>query len=165
MFPLIAGLHLHADRGTRNNDQPDRRNPGQVLEAMRRTRGGVRQLARALQDNAKGHHVLLVDENGRPELDGARAKIARDSDLRVRFPHGSKTARPAGPTNTPAKKLAVKVADLSEIVGKLTEARSPMADSWSPTDAPRPVPGRRRIGSGVGRHSWPAVAWSSCGVA
>lgn len=122
MFPLIAGLHLHADRGTANNDQPDRRNPGQVLEAMRHTRGGVRQLARALRDNAAGHRVVLVDENGHPELDGARAKMVRDSDLRARFPHGSKTARPVGPADTPAKKLAVKIADLSEMVGKLTEA-------------------------------------------
>lgn len=122
MFPLITGLHLHADRGTANNDQPDRRNPGQVLDAMRRTAGGVRQLVQALQDNAAGQRVLLVDDNGRPELDGVRAKIARDADLRLRFPHGSKTVRPAGPTDTPAKKLAVKVADLSEVIGKLAEA-------------------------------------------
>jgi hypothetical protein len=127
MFPLITGLHLHADRGTANNDQPDRRNPGQVLDAMRRSPGGIRQLTRALQDNITGSRVLLVDEAGRPELDGARAKIARDSDLRTRFPHGSKTARPTGPVDTPAKKLAVSVADFSEIVGKLTEALTEIA--------------------------------------
>jgi hypothetical protein len=122
MFPLITGLHLHADRGTANNDQPDRRNPGQVLDAMRRTPGGVRQLTRALRDNAAGHRVLLVDENGQPELDGTRTKIVRDKDLRVRFPHGSKAPRPTGPADTPAKVLKGKIADLSEAIGKLTEA-------------------------------------------
>lgn len=122
MFPLITGLYLHADRGTANNDQPDRRHPGQVLDAMRRTAAGVRQLARALRDHAAGHRLLLVDENGLPEIEGAHTKVVRDGDLRARFPHGSKTARPAGPADTPTKKLAVKIADLSEIVGKLTVA-------------------------------------------
>jgi hypothetical protein len=122
MFPLITGLHLHADRGTANNDQPDRRNPGQVLDAMRRTPGGVHQLARALRDNAAGHRVLLVDENGQPELDGTRTRIVLDKDLRARFPHGSKAPRPTGPADTSAKKLKGKIADLSEAIGKLTEA-------------------------------------------
>jgi hypothetical protein len=122
MFPLITGLHLHADRGTANNDQPDRRNPGQVLDAMRRTEGGVRQLARALRDNAAGHRVLLVDENGQPELDGTRTKIVKDKGLRARFPHGFKAPRPTRPADTQAKVLKGKIADLSEAVGKLTEA-------------------------------------------
>ncbi len=127
MFPLITGLHLHADRGTANNDQPDRRMPGQVLDAMRRTPGGVRQLARALRDGAAGNKVVLVDDQGRPELEGTRAKIARDADLRQRFPHGSKTVRPTGPADTPAKRLQGKIADLSEVVGKLTEALDAVA--------------------------------------
>ncbi len=121
-FPLITGLHLHADRGTANNDQPDRRNPGQVLEAMRRSPHGVRQLARALRDGAVGNRVVLVDESGHPEVEGTRAIIVADAELRARFPHGSKTVRPTGPVDSPAKRLQVAVADLSETVGKLTEA-------------------------------------------
>ncbi len=73
---------------------------------------------------------------GRPELDGTRARIARDIDLRARFPHGSKTARPSGPADTPTKKLAVKVADLSEIVGKLTEALNVVASVRSDRGGP-----------------------------
>ncbi len=127
MFPLITGLHLHADKGTANNPSPDRRNPGQVLDAMRRTPGGVRQLARALRDAAAGQKVILVDEKGQPVLEGNKAKVARDQDLRERFPHGSKVARPTGPADTPAKSLAAKVSDLSEVVGKLTEALNEVA--------------------------------------
>jgi hypothetical protein len=127
MFPLITGLHLHADRGTANNLQPDRRNPGQVLDAMRRTPAGVRQLARALRDSAAGQKVILVNEHGHPVLEGNKVKVARDQDLRDRFPHGSKVARPTGPTDTPAKKLTQKVADLSEAVGNLSEALEEVA--------------------------------------
>lgn len=121
MYPLITGLHLHADRGTANNDQPDRRGPGQVLEAMRHTARGVRQLSRALRDHATGDPVTLVDNDGHPVIEGNRAKVARDIDLRDLYPHGSRTTRPNGPADTPGKKLAVKVADLSDSIGKLTE--------------------------------------------
>lgn len=127
MFPLITGLHLHADRGTANNDQPDRRNPGQVLDAMRRTPGGVRQLARALRDGAAGNRVVMVDDKGQTELEGARTKVASDAELRRRFPHGAKTPRPSGAVDTPAKQLAAKVADLSEVVGKLPESLDAVA--------------------------------------
>jgi hypothetical protein len=122
MYPLITGLHLHADRGTANNDQPDRRLPGQVVEAMRHTEHGVRQLARALRDHAAGNPVALVDEAGQPEIEGTRVKTARDVELRSLFPQGSRTTRPPGPADTPHKKLEGRVADLSETFGKLVEA-------------------------------------------
>lgn len=39
-YPLVVSGRLAADRGTANNTQPDRRNPGEVIDAMRRTMAG-----------------------------------------------------------------------------------------------------------------------------
>ena len=47
-YPLVVSGRLNADRGSSRNDQPDRRTPGEVLDAMRRSLHGVRQLGQAL---------------------------------------------------------------------------------------------------------------------
>ena len=49
-YPLVVSGRLAADRGSANNNQPDRRNPGEVLDTMRRSIQGVYQLAQSLQD-------------------------------------------------------------------------------------------------------------------
>src|SRR5258708_6226073 len=48
-FPLVVSGRLNADRGSANNDQPDRRTPGEVLDAMRQTVQGIHQLGQALR--------------------------------------------------------------------------------------------------------------------
>ena len=49
-YPLVVSGRLNADRGSSGNQQPDRRTPGEVLDAMRRSLHGVRQLGQALKD-------------------------------------------------------------------------------------------------------------------
>jgi hypothetical protein len=114
MYPLVTGLHLHADRGTQNNDQPDRRNPGGVLDTMRRSPHGVRQLAQAARDGHAKQRVHAVDETGAlvTEGDGGRVKVVTDRDLRITFPAPGKPTKTAGPADSPHKRLANAVSDL-----------------------------------------------------
>ena len=87
-YPLVVSGRLNADRGTANNDQPDRRTPGEVLDAMRRSPHGVRQLGQALQDFAAGVPIKAVEENGKVKqwADGSGDQTVNDILLRTEFP-------------------------------------------------------------------------------
>ncbi|MGA2270124.1 MAG: hypothetical protein ABSH44_16765 [Bryobacteraceae bacterium] len=101
-YPLIVSGRLAADRGSLNNAQPDRRNPGEVLDAMRRTIQGVYQLAQALQDFAANRPLRAVDEEGgiRTLPNGAGEVMINDVYLRGEFPPPGK-ARAPRPGDTP----------------------------------------------------------------
>jgi hypothetical protein len=43
-YSLVVSGRLNADRGSAGNEQPDRRTPGEVLDAMRRSIHGIHQL-------------------------------------------------------------------------------------------------------------------------
>ena len=79
---MVSG-GINADRGTANNDQPDRRNPGEVLDAMRRTVQGVHQLAQALKDFTAGKLIRAVDDKGeiKKKADGSSDLIVNDPYL------------------------------------------------------------------------------------
>jgi hypothetical protein len=87
-YPLVVSGRLNADRGTANNDQPDRRTPGEVLDAMRRSPHGVRQLGQALQDFAAGVPIKAVEEDGKVKqwADGSGDQTVNDILLRTEFP-------------------------------------------------------------------------------
>ena len=51
-YPLVVSRQLFPDRGTKNNDQFDRRQPGKVIERMRGSGWGIYQLVQALTDHA-----------------------------------------------------------------------------------------------------------------
>jgi len=102
-YPLVVSGRLNADRGSAGNEQPDRRTPGEVLDAMRRTMQGVHQLAQALRDFAEGAPTIrAVDENGqvRRMADGAAEQSINDIYLRTEFPPPGK-AKAARPGDTP----------------------------------------------------------------
>src|SRR5262249_32594626 len=63
-YPLVVSGRLNADRGSSGNEQPDRRTPGEVLDAMRRSLHGVRQLGQALEDFEQSRPLRAVDEDG-----------------------------------------------------------------------------------------------------
>ena len=63
-YPLVVSGRLNADRGSSGNEQPDRRTPGEVLDAMRRSLHGVRQLGKALDDFRQAEPLRAVDEAG-----------------------------------------------------------------------------------------------------
>ncbi|WP_202633009.1 hypothetical protein [Bradyrhizobium sp. LCT2] len=101
-YPLVVSGRLNADRGSSGNDQPDRRTPGEVLDAMRRSLHGVRQLGQALQDFEQSQPPRAVDEDGRVKRtsDGSSDQTLSDIYLRNEFPPPGK-AKAARPGNTP----------------------------------------------------------------
>jgi hypothetical protein len=101
-FPLVVSGRLMADRGTFGNEQPDRRNPGEVLDTMRQTPQGVPQLGQALHDFAAERPILAVDEDGhvKSNEDGSGDLAVNDIYLRAEFPPPGK-GRTNRPENTP----------------------------------------------------------------
>lgn len=79
-YPLVIQGRLNADRGTANNEQPDRRLPGEILDVMRRTVRGVRQLEQSLVDFQVNRHIRAVDEAGvvKSLSDGAGEQVVTD---------------------------------------------------------------------------------------
>jgi hypothetical protein len=104
-YPLIVSGRLNADRGTANNDQPDRRTPGEVLDAMRRSLHGVHQLGQALNDFAGEIPIRAVDEDGQIKRlgDGSADQGVSDIILRGEFPPPGRT-KAARPGETPTDK-------------------------------------------------------------
>ena len=122
-YPLVVTGGISADRRTTNNSQPDRRTPGEVLDAMRRTVHGVHQLAQGLRDFTAGQHMRAVDEDGpiKKRSDGNGDQIVSDAYLRQEFPPpGKARARSGG--STPTEQLKDRVFDLSEAMGELEKA-------------------------------------------
>jgi hypothetical protein len=101
-YPLVVSGRLAADRGTANNAQPDRRNPGEVIDAMRRTIQGVHQLTQSLNDFTSNKSLRAVDENGNIKTlsDGHGELMINDIYLRGEFPPPGK-ARAPRPGATP----------------------------------------------------------------
>jgi hypothetical protein len=95
-YPLVVSGRLNADRGSANNDQPDRRTPGEVLDEMRRSIQGVHQLGQALRDFADERPARAVDEDGqvRRLADGSDELTINDVYLRTEFPPPGKAKAP-----------------------------------------------------------------------
>lgn len=104
-YAFIVDGRLTGDRGTRNNDQPDRRHPGEVIDLMRTTPRGIYQLRQALADFNAGHRIRMVDEAGRVFRNAeGRDVLAGDADLRrVFYPPGE------GPVPVPVPKTPAEI--------------------------------------------------------
>ena len=101
-YPLVVSGRLNADRGTSGNDQPDRRTPGEVLDALRRSEQGVHQLSQALLDFECNAPIRAVDETGRIKrlADNSADQTVSDVYLRNEFPPPGK-AKAMRPGDTP----------------------------------------------------------------
>ncbi|MBF6568065.1 MAG: hypothetical protein IVW54_04215 [Candidatus Binataceae bacterium] len=121
-YALVVSGRLNADRGSRSNEQPDRRTPGEVLDAMRRNVQGTYQLSQALDDFAAELPLRAVDENGqvKKQADGIDQKI-NDVYLRGEFPAAGK-ARSARPGNTPLELHQNRLSDFSLAIDRLQQA-------------------------------------------
>jgi len=100
-YPLVVSARLNADRCSQGNQQPDRRHPGEVLDAMRRGLHGIHQLGQALRDFQSGPQIRAVDEDGQVKklADGSTDQMVNDVYLRGEFPApGKAKARRAGCT-------------------------------------------------------------------
>jgi hypothetical protein len=123
-YPLIASLRLHADRGTTDNDQPDRRTPGLVIDAMLRQPAGLRQLHCALIDYPAGQLIRVVDENGNVVRtnDGAQERHVTDAYLRTEFPPAGSIKAPRS-DRTAGEKLQAALAKVSAVVNDIEKAQ------------------------------------------
>jgi hypothetical protein len=122
-YPLVVSGGLNADRGSLNNDQPDRRTPAEVLDAMRQSIQGVRQLAQSLRDYLADETIRAVDENGmvKKRPDGSGDVQVNDIYLRQEFPPAGK-ARARRPGTTPAEVLENRLADFANAIDALATA-------------------------------------------
>jgi hypothetical protein len=122
-YPLVVSGRLAADRGSANNAQPDRRNPGEVLDAMRRTMLGVHQLAQALNDFAEKIPLRAVDERGQIKTlaDGAGELMINDVYLRGEFPPPGKPSAPR-PGDTADDRYHNRIGDFTTAMEHLDQA-------------------------------------------
>jgi hypothetical protein len=122
-YPLIVAGALNADRGSKGNDQSDRRTPGEVLNVMRRKIQGVRQLAQALRDYAAGQPVRAVNEEGEvlPRADGSGDQLVSDVYLREQYPPSGKARAKTG-GSTPSDILRDRVVDFTNAMSQLETA-------------------------------------------
>jgi hypothetical protein len=122
-YPLVVSGRLTADRGSMGNEQPDRRRPGEVLDAMRRTVQGVHQLGQALVDFADGQPIRAVDEEGRAKNrdDNSGPIMINDVYLRAEFPPPGKV-KTSVPGDTPLDRYRNGLATLSDTFAKVEQA-------------------------------------------
>jgi len=127
-YPLIVSGKLNADRGTNNNEQPDRRTPGEVLDAMRQTPQGVYQLAQALDDFAGKRQIRAVNDNGQVKFlsDGSGEQMVNDIYLREEYPPAGKV-RAKRPGDTPTDHYDNRLTELSTAVDNLVTAFDALA--------------------------------------
>jgi hypothetical protein len=95
-YALIVDRDLHSDRGTAGNKQPDRRSPGLVVERMRGSVQGLRQLGQAVTDVASGRKPRAVDATGNvlTTEDGTEQTVS-DVWLRTTYHRGGSVPAPA----------------------------------------------------------------------
>ncbi len=118
-YPLIVSGRLNADRGS-TGDQPDRRTPGEVLDVMRQTPQGIRQLAQALTDFAAGRAIRAVGEDGEIKQlsDKSGEQMVTDNFLRAEYPPAGK-ARGSRPGDTPTDHFNNRVSELAHAIEHL----------------------------------------------
>ncbi len=128
MYPLIASLSLWGDRGTTNSNQPDRRTPGQVIDAIAE-RQGIHQLHQALTDYTMGAKVIrAVDGNGvlmRTEDDSQDRRV---SDLYLGSVHSRRQSGPTERRQDTEQRMQVALADLQGVIERLRITRGLLID-------------------------------------
>jgi predicted RNase H-like HicB family nuclease len=122
-YPLVVSGRLNADRGSNSNEQPDRRTPGEVLDAMRHTTQGVLQLVQALRDFAANQPIRAVDETGQVKRlsDNSGEQVISDVYLRGEYPPKGK-ARAHRPGDTPGECYQNRLGEFSQAIERLKQA-------------------------------------------
>ncbi len=122
-YPLIVSRQLFPDRGTQHSDQPDRRAPSGVVERMRTSEWGVRQLGQALEDHAADHTIRAVASNGEPIVldDGEGEQSVTDNWLRRTFPPPGRPVAPPAP-ETAHEKFLEAMARMGEAMDAIDRA-------------------------------------------
>ncbi len=127
-YPLIVSRQLFSDRGTKDNNQVDRRKPGLVIDRMRTNPWGVRQLSQALADHAAGRKVRAVAHDGSPIplAEGPGDQAVSDNWLRRTFPPPGTPVAPAAP-ETAHERLMEALSHFGQAMEALTKAARDLA--------------------------------------
>lgn len=122
-YPLVVSRQLFPDRGTKNNDQVDRRQPGTVIDRMRVNAQGIHQLGQALVDHAARRPIRAVSADGQvtPLEDGSGDQVVTDNWLRASFPPPGRQVSPAA-QNTAHEKFMAAQAEVGECFEALHRA-------------------------------------------
>ena len=122
-YPLVVSRQLFPDRGSLNNEQPDRRVPSGVIERMRTSAWGVRQLGQAIVDHAAEKPIRAVSADGSPLVfeDGGGDQVVTDNWLRRTFPPPGRPVAPAAP-ETAHEKYLDAMAKLGEAMDRVSRA-------------------------------------------
>lgn len=122
-YPLVVTRQLFPDRGTKNNDQVDRRQPGTVIDRMRVNVQGIHQLGQALVDHAARRPIRAVSADGQvmPLEDGHGDQVVTDNWLRGSFPPPGRQVSPAA-QNTAHEKFMAAQAEVGEAFETLHRA-------------------------------------------
>jgi hypothetical protein len=118
-YPLVVTGRL----GGNQRDLPDRRTPGEVLDALRRTAQGIHQLAQSLRDFGDNRNIRAVNEDGsvRRLADDSGDQVVSDVFLREEYPPpGKGRAKRTG--DTPTEQLHNRMVDFGQVMDRLTEA-------------------------------------------
>jgi hypothetical protein len=126
ILPLIASNALTGIRGFDRNEESDERSPGSVIDAMRRTKRGVRQLGEVLREHAEGKKAFrAVDASGKDVVGHDPSQPVRLSDayLRAEYPDPDKVPTPRSPGDQPRDSYNQRVHDLQTAIERLDAAR------------------------------------------
>lgn len=120
-YALITSRHLLGDLGT-GRGQPDRRNPGLVIDRMRTSFRGVHQLAQAIEDQGAGRKIRAVaDDGSRIWSDDGGDQVVSDNWLRSTFPPPGRPVAPAAP-ETAHERLLGGLSTFGDAMNELTAA-------------------------------------------
>ncbi|MYD11661.1 MAG: hypothetical protein F4X02_16650 [Chloroflexi bacterium] len=136
-YPLVVAGSLTADRGTQNNNQPDRRKPGEVIDRMRVMEHGVRQLGQAVADFESGRRPRAVDEHGAVRINKhGKELLIRDPDLRRMFASAGQPA-PIPAAETASERLHNALSELGSAIQTVSDTvkviETVVSDDGTPT--------------------------------
>lgn len=125
-LPLIANNALSGIRGFNRSENSDERAPALVIDAMRQTKRGVRQLGEVLREYAEGiKNFRAVDAAGNDIVGhqpGEPVYIG-DAFLREEYPDPGKVPMPKASGDQPRDIYAQRIHDLQTSIERLDVAR------------------------------------------
>jgi hypothetical protein len=126
ILPLIANNALTGTRGFDRNDNSDERPPALVIDAMRHTKRGVRQLGEVLRAYADGEKSFrAIDAAGNDIIGHDPKNPVRLGDvyLREEYPDPGKVATPKPSGDQPRDIYAQRIHDLQTAIERLDVLR------------------------------------------
>lgn len=126
ILPLIANNSLTGIRGFDRNEESDERAPALVIDAMRQTRRGVRQLGEVLREHAEGKKAFrAVDEAGNEVVgqDPNQPVRLTDAYLRAEYPDPDKVPTPRSSGDQPRDIFNQRIHELQTVIERLEVAR------------------------------------------